>query len=398
MGDDRKALKGVELRPNSIRLHFTWEGKGHKRTLRKNGAPLAPSPANIRFAERLAAEIRERIRFGTFSLAEYFPADEEATSGAALTFGNQLDTWLEAQRIEHSTRAGYSSAIRFWKGALVDGMPVGERPLRALRHSDLLRALATKAKLSGKTVNNYVSVAREALALAVADRVLSENPAEAIPRAAHQKEPPDPFSREEAERVIAHLAAKAPAPVWNMVEFWFWTGLRTSEVAGLRWGSVDLTAGSIVVAEALVRGAAKSRTKTNVARTVLLNSRAQAALRRQKEHTYLAGEHVFLDERYGTPWTEERAFRRSYWEPALKRLEIRYRRPYNMRHSYATQMLMAGMNPAFCARQLGHSVEVFLSTYATWIDGARNDAEMTRLEAAISPEVPRLAGGGKTHL
>jgi integrase len=41
-----------------------------------------------------------------------------------------------------------------------------------------------------------------------------------------------------------------------------------------------------------------------------------------------------------------------------------------MRHSYATVMLMAGMHDAFCARQLGHSVEVVHRTYAAkWIDG-----------------------------
>jgi hypothetical protein len=39
-------------------------------------------------------------------------------------------------------------------------------------------ALATKPGLSGKTVNNYVSVVREALALAVKDGALPSNPAE----------------------------------------------------------------------------------------------------------------------------------------------------------------------------------------------------------------------------
>ena len=78
----------------------------------------------------------------------------------------------------------------------------------------------------------------------------------------------------------------------------------------------------------------------------------------------MAGEEVFQDPRYGTPWADERAFRRSYWTPTLKRLGIRYRRPYNMRHTYATTMLMASMTPAFCARQLGHSVDIFLRTYA----------------------------------
>ncbi|AIV73967.1 putative phage integrase [Burkholderia pseudomallei] len=42
-----------------------------------------------------------------------------------------------------------------------------------------------------------------------------------------------------------------------------------------------------------------------------------------------------------------------------------------MTHCYATAMLMAGMTPAFCAKQLGHSVEMFLTTYSKWIDGIR---------------------------
>lgn len=55
-----------------------------------------------------------------------------------------------------------------------------------------------------------------------------------------------------------------------------------------------------------------------------------------------------------------------------------------MRHSYATAMLMAGMAPAFCARQLGHSTEIFLSTYAKWVDNHRDDAEMARLESTLA--------------
>ena len=140
-----------------------------------------------------------------------------------------------------------------------------------------------------------------------------------------------------------------------------------------------------------MRGVHKDRTKTNVARTVKLNSRALDALQRQRAHTQLAGGAVFNDPRMGKPWIDERAFRRSFWTPTLKRLGIRYRRPYNMRHTYATVMLMAGMNAAFCARQLGHSVEMFHRTYAKWLDGEQNDREMERLEAAIAPK----AGAGR---
>lgn len=61
---------------------------------------------------------------------------------------------------------------------------------------------------------------------------------------------------------------------------------------------------------------------------------------------------------------------------------MRYRPPYNTRDTYGTMMLMAGMTPAFCATQLGHSVEMFLRTYAKWVDGGQNALEMGRLEAA----------------
>jgi integrase len=387
--------RGVEVRPGSLRLRFTWQGKACYPTLVTNGQPMAPTPTNIRYAERLVAEIREKIRLGSFSYAEYFPAD--GNSGEALTLGRQLTTWLDAQRIEASTRAGYSSACKFWREAVVDGLPLGERPLRALKHSDLLRALATRPGLSGKTVNNYVSVAREALALAVADGTLTANPGEKIPRASHQKEPPDPFSRDEVDSIIADLIEHYPEPIGNYVEWWAYSGVRPSEAAGLRWSHVDLASGYMQVREAIVRGVAKTNTKTSVARDVGLNSRALAALQRQRKHTQVAGDHVWLDPRYGTPWLEERAFRRSYWTPALKRLGIRYRSPRHLRHTYATMMLMAGRTPAWCARQLGHSVEMFLRTYSKWLGGTQDAQELRGLEDwLLTRPLPSKAAGGES--
>ncbi|WP_371079284.1 tyrosine-type recombinase/integrase, partial [Salmonella enterica] len=70
-----------------------------------------------------------------------------------------------------------------------------------------------------------------------------------------------------------------------MVEMWFWTGLRTSEIFGLKWANVDLNAGTLLINSAVVRGLTKERTKTGVARTVILNSRALGAIQRQRQHT-----------------------------------------------------------------------------------------------------------------
>lgn len=377
-----RAGSGVEVREKSIRLSFVFEGHPQRQTLMLNGAPMAPTPANVKYAHRLAREIRDRIKHGSFSMAEYFPA---SGAGGTLTVAAQLDTWLAAQRVEHSTLAGYSSAVRFWKAAAADdkGCLIGDVALRALRQSHVQTALAKRPELSGKTVNNYVSVLREAMQLAVEDKVLTDNPVAGVKRAKHQKDPPDPFSLEEADAIIADMRAHYPDPIANLVEWWMFTGVRTSEMAGLQWGSVDLASRYMRVHEAIVRGVEKDRTKTAVSRDVLLNSRALAALTRQRKHTQVAGAHVWLDPRYGTPWLEERAFRRSYWTPTLKRLGIRYRRPYNMRHTYATTLLMAGRTPAWCAGQMGHSVEMFLRTYAKWIKGGQDARELAALEGFL---------------
>jgi hypothetical protein len=51
-------------------------------------------------------------------------------------------------------------------------------------------------------------------------------------------------------------------------------------------------------------------------------------------------------------------------------------------------MLMAGMNPAYCAAQLGQSKRVFFETYADWIDEAErhNDRERAKDEAELDRE------------
>lgn len=370
---------GIEVRETSIRIAFTYEGNPLRKTLMVNGAPMLPTPANIKYANRLALEIKEKIRHGVFSMAEYFPADGSAHTG---TLAEQLKTWLSTQRIERSTLKGYKTPVRFWSNAMVDGQPLGQRPLRALRTSHLLTAIATRPELSGKTVNNYVSVLREALQLAVTDKLIADNPAAAIKSAKYQKPPVDPFGKDEAESIICESDSRLPVQVFNLIETWIWSGLRTSEIFGLRWPQVHLQHRQMTISEALVHGHLKDSTKTNIARTVHLNSRSLAALQRQRAHTLLSNGLVFVHPATGNPWSEQN-FRRRYWEPLLSRLGIRYRRPYNMRHTYATLMLMAGMTPGFCAKQLGHSLQMFFTTYAKWIDGAQNATEMQRLEASM---------------
>ena len=375
---------GIEVRDSCIRVTFTFRGKPRRETLKLNGMTMLPTTSNVKYAHRLVQEIRDKIRYDNFNMAEYFP-DSSSGIGGELTVSSQLDAWLSGQRIEASTKAGYQAAINFWRCATCDtrGNTIGATHLRILKPSHIKTAVASRADLSGKTINNYTSVLRAAIEFAKDDSLITANPMDKVAPSKHQKESPDPFSRDEFELIAAEFSAKHPGQVANLVEFWLWTGMRTSELAGLKWNNVDLANGTVLVAEAMVRGIRKSSTKTNKARTVQLNSRALSALKAQSQITQNSGDEVFLDPRYGTPWSDERAFRRSYWTPILKSLGIRYRRPYNMRHSCATDMLMAGMNHSYCAGQLGHSVDIFQRTYSKWIDGEQNEREMDRWEATL---------------
>ena len=132
---------GVEVREKSIRLAFVYEGSPVRKTLCTDGKPMLPTPANIKFAHRLASEIKDKLRHGTFVMAEYFPA---SGAGGALTVGAQLDTWLAAQRIELSTKAGYKSAVTFWRETL------GDKPLRALKRTDILTVTADRNHPPGR--------------------------------------------------------------------------------------------------------------------------------------------------------------------------------------------------------------------------------------------------------
>ena len=62
------------------------------------------------------------------------------------------------------------------------------------------------------------------------------------------------------------------------------------------------------------------------------------------------------------------------------------------RFTYASLGLRAGAKPAFLARQLGHTLNTFYRTYATWIEGQDEDQDQLELVAKSWGKVgPELA-------
>ena len=126
-------------------------------------------------------------------------------------------------------------------------------------------------------------------------------------------------------------------------------------------------------------------TKTFKVRDVELNSRAKAALTRQKPFTFFKDGYVFENPVTGARYGAERPLRRNYWHPTLKALGLRERNFYQTRHTFATLNLMAGANPMWVAKQLGHAnMQMVLIVYAKWIDGADKSSERKKIDSMFS--------------
>lgn len=84
---------------------------------------------------------------------------------------------------------------------------------------------------------------------------------------------------------------------------------------------------------------------------------------------------MFPNPRTGRPWASDKAFRENDWTRALARAEVRYRYPYQTRHTFASLMLSSGENVMWVAAQLGHKRWTMTADkYARWIPSAAPDA------------------------
>lgn len=385
MGRGQSTAGGVEVRETSIRILFSYRGKQRKETLYLDNAPLPPTPPNVKYARRVATEIKERIRTGDFVYAEYFPHSPLAKSGGPddQLLHNVMDRWLELLELKASTKKQYTTRINsFWKDKLKNG------PIDRVKHSDVLEALKSGTWSSGKSRNNELSMIRRMFEFARKDGLIKVNPCEEIERVSHQRKKPDPFSLDEADQIIAALGEKYGPQIGSFYEMQFFSGLRTNEAIGLRWENVDFRRREMLVEGGIVYDEETDETKTSKSRAVKLNSRATAAIERQKAKTMLRSKYVFADPESGEALAyQTMTDARMYWKPTLKRLGIRYRRPYNTRHTYATVALMSGANPAFIAKQLGHSLKMLFEVYADWITGDQDEQEMAKIEGALQAKV-----------
>lgn len=372
----RKSTTGGVVPLNDrIQLDFLYRGQRCRPTL-----ALPPTEPNLRHARRLIQGIKERIRTGTFDLAAEFPDYKglsrflDKPAAGASTLGDYIDKWTKSNaRLKPSTLNGYRKIFTaYWRNWF------GDKPIATIRYSDVTTKLGEQPWKSNKTYNNVLACGRVLWEMACKDDKTLANILKDIPFLDVQRPDPDPFSLDEIDQLLEKIRTRYGDDSADYCEFAFFTGMRPNEQIEIRWTDCDLPAGTVDVKRGRFKGQVRE-VKNYDSRTIMLHSRALAVLKRQEARTRAAGAHVFLHPRTGKPYADERA-QRYYWASTIKILGIRYREPYQTRHSYATMLLMAGANPAWAAKQMGHSPQVFLKIYARWIDGKASGLELAKVE------------------
>ncbi len=350
---------GVRIRGNSILLDFTYQGERCRETLR-----IKPTKTTLKEASRKREAILFEIAMGTFDYLNHFPASAKAKKyskqlGQSITIEQALKDFLKkAERhCQLSTIRGYNSAVYHHLIPTFGHLKISE--LTASHIEDWLDTLS----ISNKRINNVLSPLRLVFKDAYFDQLIDKNPLDRVRFLPVEQREPNPFTQQEIIRVLDQLQGQAR----NLFKFAFYTGLRTSELIGLRWEDIDLPNNRFYVRVAIVGRREKATKTVSGWRTVELNPQALEALDNQKSFTQ--GAHrVFHDDKTGQPWQCDQAIRKRLWIPALKSARLDYRNPYQTRHTFASMMLSQGKNPLWVAEQMGHKDwGMIRKVYGRWI-------------------------------
>ena len=198
---------------------------------------------------------------------------------------------------------------------------------------------------------------RQVLNAAVAWELLDVNPARrGVANPLRRFPEKRPFeSWDEIEAVAAQLG-----PVTGpMVVFGAATGLRPAEFVALERRDVDRDGGVVYVRRQLVRGRIKHTKTRRSVRAVPLQAAALAALDQLPDSD---GPLLFPAVRGG--YSDLHNFRARHWRPAQVIAGIvPIRRPYDLRHTYATFALRAGVSIFDLSRFMGASLAMIDKHY-----------------------------------
>lgn len=273
---------------------------------------------------------------------------------------------LYKRRIKPKTREGYNRLHSLLAPAL------GALDLATINPDHIQAALlAVEDQAGSRQAQLAYTLLHASLARAVRSGHLANNPADAVDKPQHETQPGRAISGEDWAALRPVIASDLAFALLGLA------GLRRGECLGLCWGDVDLRAGVLHVRRAMVRvdhqlmiQGTKSRAG---ARDVPIAPELLPLLR--------AAYRLAPDRRVITcsPETLARRWRRAQLEAGVSQPY----RLHDLRHTYATRLVLAGCNLRVLQYMIGHSSYALTANTYTHVGAADAVNEYKRVAGLL---------------
>ena len=291
-----------------------------------------------------------------------------------------IERWLPSieMTIRPNTFVSYVGHLTNHVVARIGNMSIHDvdGPTLNALYSELLRGGRLKGRgkgLSPTTVRRVHATLRRAFRDGVRWGLLDKNPVESCdpPRQA-RNEVMRTWSLEELRTFIELTNDDDWAELWLLLAT---TGMRRGEAIGLRWSDVDLLTRVISIRQTIVlvghRPHIAEPKSARSRRVIVLDTRTAEALERLRPNG-TARDFVFRSPDGGPvhPAAVSRRFREIVDSSSLPRIRL-----HDLRHTFATLALQAGIHPKIVSERLGHStIALTLDVYSHALPTLQRDA------------------------
>ncbi len=281
-------------------------------------------------------------------------------TSSKITFYEYAVRWINAATVQPSTERSYRNHIQ--KLSVV----FGEIDIREIVPIMIKEYKKTIQHYSPKYQKNILTTFSIVMESARQDRYIDENPLKYVPKPKVTLMKADPFFLQDIKKIIQYMDKMFPQYSAFFV-IGFFMGLRVGEIMGLKWGDIDFASDTIRVQRTITDGKIKQGTKTTDYRDIKIPGLVKQYIIKQKKYTMLKSEWLFVT-RFNTPIMSYSTITKYYWKKALTACGLRYREPYQMRHSFACNALLEGFDVNYIQYMLGHSsLEMVFKVYGNFI-------------------------------
>jgi integrase len=272
---------------------------------------------NRRLADRIGQRWKDQVIARRFQVVELDPY---------LTVGQLAERFLNSA----TSRPFHHQRLRLLLPYLAEG-----RVARLTRSQieDYRLARRTSGGVRDATVNRDLSVLRRVLNWAVEEGLIPVNPLGRLRLPAERVEPRPVMSIPEEDALLAAV----PPEFQNVIIAALDTGMRRGELLSQRWEHLDFTRELLFVS--------RSKTAAGEGREIPLTRRLSQIL-----YAFRQDEGIVFGMRQNSISSIRRA-----WKAAVRRARLRHFRFHDLRHSFNTRLMEAGVMPDVRMALMGHT-------------------------------------------